>query len=136
MQHQTGIPPNVNDLHDVRIASGPRGAILCQIVALTDIGQSAFSLQNVRQTRIDRADLAGLVEAGVEDEEENQPVPKYPRGTLRMDLSDGSMVLRAMEYKRLPGLELGVTPLGCKVSQRGLNFEGLRTKTHTLDLCL
>ncbi|KAG9040261.1 hypothetical protein FRB95_000190 [Tulasnella sp. JGI-2019a] len=115
MQPQTGLPINLKDLHNTRIASGPRGAILCQINALTDIGHSAFSLQNVRQTRIDRADLAGLVEAGVEDEEENQSIPNYPRGMLRMELSDGSTTLHAMEYRRISALQLGVTPLGCKV---------------------
>ncbi|KAG8865187.1 hypothetical protein FRB96_000077 [Tulasnella sp. 330] len=115
MQPGTGLPANLSELHNIRVATGPRGAILCQINALTDIGHSAFSLQNVRQTRIDRADLAGLVEAGVEDEEESQPIPNYPRATLRMDLSDGSTILPAMEYKRLPGLQLGITPLGCKI---------------------
>lgn len=117
MVRQTGLPPDIEELHDVRIGSGARGSILCQVVAITDIGHSAFSLQNVRQTRIDREDLAGLVEAGVEDEEENQPIPRYPRGTLRLELSDGSTVARAMEYKRLPALELGTTPLGCKVRE-------------------
>ncbi|KAG8970578.1 hypothetical protein FRC03_006707 [Tulasnella sp. 419] len=111
----TGLPQNIDELHDIRIGTGPQGAIMCQINAMTEIGHSAFSLQNVRQTRIDRADLAGLVEAGVEDEEENAPIPKYPRSTLRFVLSDGSISMRAMEYKRLPGLQLGETPMGCKL---------------------
>ena len=114
MVAHTGFPANINELHDTRLS--PTQPVLCQINAITEIGHSAFSLQNVRQTRIDREDLAGLVEAGVEDEEESQPIPNYPRATLRFELSDGSVTVRAMEYKRLPGLELGVTPLGFKVS--------------------
>ena len=91
---------------------------------MTDIGHSAFALQNVRQARIERADLAGL--AGEEDEnqdegEETGSVPKYPRSMLRFQLSDGATVLEAIEYRKIPELELGVTPLGYKV--RSLNFE-------------
>ncbi|KAG8903446.1 hypothetical protein FRB99_003268 [Tulasnella sp. 403] len=116
----TGLPRDVTQTQNARIASGRGGPILCQVVSMTEIGHSAFSLQNVRQTRIDREDLAGLVEAGVEDEEENQPIPKYPRSTLKFELSDGWVTLPAIEYKKLPGLELGVTPLGSKMSLRNV----------------
>ncbi|KAG8934232.1 hypothetical protein FRC01_004312 [Tulasnella sp. 417] len=118
----------VSDLHDSTVADTglpesitngrigkPPNPLLVQIVSLTEIGHSAFQLLNVRQTRIDRADLAGLIEAGVEDEEESEPIPKYPRSTLSLELSDGSRVIKAMEYKRMTDLELGVTPLGCKL---------------------
>ncbi|KAG8947655.1 hypothetical protein FRC04_010589 [Tulasnella sp. 424] len=114
MLPNTGLPENITSLAKGRIGKPPN-PILVQIVSLTEIGHSAFQLLNVRQTRIDRADLAGLIEAGVEDEEESEPIPKYPRSTLSFELSDGSTVIRAMEYKKMPGLELGVTPLGCKL---------------------
>jgi RecQ-mediated genome instability protein 1 len=65
---------------------------------------------------MDRADLAGLVREGVEDAEEDEgPVPKYPRGMLRLELSDGFTTVEAVEYRSIPQLELGVTPLGYKV---------------------
>ena len=71
---------------------------------------------NVRQNGIDRADLAGLVREGEEDPEEDEgPVPKYPRGMLRLELSDGFTTVEAVEYRSIPQLELGITPLGYKV---------------------
>ncbi|KAG9045659.1 hypothetical protein FS837_005899 [Tulasnella sp. UAMH 9824] len=119
MAPDTGLPANIASLTSARIGKPPN-PILVQIVSMTEIGHSAFQLLNVRQTRIDRADLAGLIEAGVEDEEESEPIPKYPRGTLLLELSDGSVMIRAMEYKRMPDLELGVTPLGCKLILRNV----------------
>lgn len=90
--------------------------------AITDIGHSAFSLRNIRQARIDKADMAGLAAQEEGDENGNPPqngedytIPSYPRATLRFVLSDGFGTLQAMEYRRLPSLELGETPLGCKV---------------------
>jgi len=98
-------------------------SILVQIVDITEIGHSAFSLTNVRQTRLDQEDLAGLARQN-EEENENQnqddedvgPIPKYPRSMLKLQLSDGTITMPAIEFKRIPGLELGVTPLGCKVT--------------------
>ena len=45
--------------------------ILVQIVSMTEIGSSAFNLQNIRQARIEQADLAGLAEE--EDDGEELP---------------------------------------------------------------
>ncbi|EKM58284.1 uncharacterized protein PHACADRAFT_193408 [Phanerochaete carnosa HHB-10118-sp] len=110
----TGLPTNVADLNNTKL-TGP--TVLVEIVSMTEIGHSAFSLQNVRQARLERADLAGL--ADEEDEgqggEEEGPVPKYPRSMLRFQLTDGSTVLNAIEYRRIPEFELGVTPLGYKM---------------------
>ena len=86
---------------------------------MTEIGHSAFSLQNVRQARIERADLAGLAGEEGEDQdggEDAGSVPKYPRSMLRFQLSDGTRILEAIEYRKIPQFELGVTPLGCKAS--------------------
>ncbi|KIP05843.1 hypothetical protein PHLGIDRAFT_60035, partial [Phlebiopsis gigantea 11061_1 CR5-6] len=110
----TGLPLNIAELGNTKLQGPP---ILVEVVSMTDIGHSAFSLQNVRQVRMERADLAGL--AGEEDEnqddgEEAGPVPKYPRSMLRLQLSDGTTVLEAIEYRKIPELELGVTPLGYK----------------------
>jgi hypothetical protein len=66
--------------------------------------------------------MAGLAaeEDGAEDGQppqngEDYSIPPYPRATLSLLLSDGFRTLQAMEYRRLPMLQLGETPLGCKV---------------------
>lgn len=119
----TGLPVNVDNIQKGRIATKALGGpILCQITDLTEIGHSAFSLRNVRQTRIDKADMAGLA-AEEEGDENGQPpqngedysIPPYPRATLRLTLSDGFRTIRAMEYRPLPALKLGETQLGSKV---------------------
>lgn len=117
----TGLPANVAGMKKGRIGARGGGAILCQLTAITDIGHSAFSLRNVRQTRIDKADMAGIAAEGqeeggeVEDDGEDYTIPKYPRSMLRFCLSDGSNSIQAMEYRRIPALQLGETPLGIKV---------------------
>jgi RecQ-mediated genome instability protein 1 len=109
----TGLPPNVSELDNAKLPGPP---VLVEIVSMTEIGQSAFNLQNVHQARIERADLAGLAGDEAEDEDpEAGPVPKYPRSMLRFQLSDGSTVLDAIEYRKIPEFELGATPLGYKV---------------------
>ena len=57
MLEGTGFPPNIAELDNYTLQGPP---ILVEIVAMTEIGHSAFSLQNIRQARIERADLAGL----------------------------------------------------------------------------
>ncbi|KAI0264468.1 hypothetical protein BC834DRAFT_265774, partial [Gloeopeniophorella convolvens] len=80
----TGLPHNLSTLDKATLPAPP---VLVQITALTEIGHSAFSLRNVRQAKLDRADLAGLarpdpdnndgaVQDGADDE---GPVPNYPR---------------------------------------------------------
>ncbi|KAI0065318.1 hypothetical protein BV25DRAFT_1799030 [Artomyces pyxidatus] len=110
MIHGTGMPHNVAD---VGYHGQLKGPLLVEITAITDIGQSAFNLKNVRQTRIDREDLAGLAEN--DGGEDDGPIPRFPRSMLRFQLSDGATIMNAIEYRRLPTLELGETPLGYKV---------------------
>ncbi|KZT00791.1 uncharacterized protein LAESUDRAFT_708404 [Laetiporus sulphureus 93-53] len=114
----TGLPRNVVDLQNTVI----RGPILVQIISITDIGNSAFSLQSVRQARLERADMAGLARA--EDEEDEGPIPSYPRSMLRFQLSDGSTTLQAIEYRRLPELVLGETKLGYKMILKNVSIRG------------
>lgn len=114
----TGLPLNAHTLHNVRIRG--TSPILVEVVEITEIGHSAFSLTNVRQTRIERADLAGLAaEEGVEDDE--GPVPKFPRQMLKLYVSDGTVTLPAIEYRPMPELQLGETPLGFKVRFQSIN---------------
>ena len=88
--------------------------ILVELAAITEIGHSAFNLYNIRQARIERADLAGLAqEEGVEDDE--GPVPNFPRTMLKFELCDGSVTIPAIEYRSIPELKLDETPLGYKV---------------------
>lgn len=121
MQPGTGFSDGITAAGDPTVQGS---SILVQIVDITEIGHSAFSLTNVRQTRLDQEDLAGLARQN-EEENENEngnqvdedvgPIPKYPRSMLKLQLSDGTVTVPAIEFKKIPGLELGVTPLGCKV---------------------
>ncbi|KAH9959580.1 hypothetical protein BC827DRAFT_491392 [Russula dissimulans] len=115
MVHGTGLPHNVGGLQKGTLSGPP---LLVQIVALTEIGHSAFNLMNVRKTKIDRADLSGLAQGDGDDNEDEAadegPVPKYPRAMLQFELSDGAIRLNAIEYKKIPQLDLENTPLGFK----------------------
>lgn len=115
-------------------ASG--GAILVQIVGIMEVGNSAFTLSNVRQARLDKADMTGLTrdheepgegeEGGGQtndvEEEEDATMPPYPRSMLTLLLSDGTVTIKAMEIKRLPNIILGETSLGFKVCPRCLHY--------------
>jgi RecQ-mediated genome instability protein 1 len=112
MVHGTGLPHNLAGLQKGSLSGPP---ILVQITTLMEIGHSAFSLMNVRQTKIDRADLSGLAQRDNEDEADEGPVPNYPRSMLRFELSDGATKLNAIEYRKIPQFDLENTPLGFKV---------------------
>jgi len=112
MVQGTGLRPDLANLQKGSLSGPP---VLVQIEALTEIGHSAFNLMNVRQTKIDRADLAGLVHGDNEDEADEGPIPNYPRSMLRFELSDGTVKLNAMEYKKIPQFDLENTSLGFKV---------------------
>jgi hypothetical protein len=114
MQHGTGLPEVSRFTGNL---SGP--PVLVQIMAIKDMGISAFQLEQIRAAREERI-LAGVGdEEGEEDgdvEVEGEgPMPKYPRGTLLLRLSDGATEFEAIEYRPIPQLVLGVTELGCKV---------------------
>lgn len=90
--------------------------ILVQIVGLTEIGSSAYQLLQVKKER-EEFETGGIVGLdGEEDEVDGaRGMPKYPRGMLRFRLSDGRNEAEAIEYRSLPALELGETPLGYKM---------------------
>lgn len=109
----TGMPDNALAMNNERLLGQP---ILVEIIAIDEIGHSAFNLQNTRQTRIEREDLAGLaMQEGVEEDE--GPIPKYPHTMLKFHLSDGNVTLPAIEYRAIPDIKLGETPLGYKASK-------------------
>lgn len=99
-----------------RKTTGPT-PLLVEIRSITEIAHSAFNLLNTHQTRFDRADLGLAHEEDAEQQpdEDEGPVPRFPRGMLRFELSDGLTTFRAIEFRSLPQLELGTTPLGYKV---------------------
>jgi len=110
---RTGFPEKLEE----QVNHVVKGPILVEITAMDDIGVSAFTLNKTRLVREERM-AAGELEQGDGDEEiEGEgPIPKYPRSTLSLRISDGTYALKALEYKPLPELVLGSTPLGCKAS--------------------
>ncbi|THH33181.1 hypothetical protein EUX98_g962 [Antrodiella citrinella] len=86
---------------------------------MDEIGHSAFSLLNIAEERAEHAKREArrqaAAESGEAEEEEEEDIkPTYPRSMLRFELSDGTKILHAFEYVRLPDIELGVTPIGYK----------------------
>jgi RecQ-mediated genome instability protein 1 len=112
----SGLPHDAPSLQKGALSGPP---VLVQVSALTEIGHSAFSLMNIRQAKIDRADLSGLARGDNEnnnnDEADEGPVPNYPRSMLHFQISDGTIRLNAIEYRKIPQLDLENTPLGYKV---------------------
>jgi RecQ-mediated genome instability protein 1 len=92
--------------------------IRVEVVSITEIAHSAFNLNQTRLAREERMKAGdiddGEGEGDIEVEGEG-PIPKYPRGMLKFQLTDGTMVLPAIEYRPLPDLSLENTPLGYKV---------------------
>lgn len=116
MQHGTGLAPQ---LHQFRGNLAPP-PVLVEIVSIMEIGTSAFQLEQVRAAREERMAAGAGTEEGEDDgdiEVEGEgPMPKFPRRMLRFQLSDGNSTFSAMEYRKIPSIILGVTPLGFKVS--------------------
>ena len=129
------LPQEPSSVHDVYLY-GPekKDGILLQIVSISEVGHSAFQTMNTMGHRKEALSGVGRIRRIREhvdpdqgnnvtgdqpDEEDNEPddVPPYPRSMLMLDVSDGFRVMRAMEYKRIDGLKLGETALGCKASR-------------------
>lgn len=113
----TGLPPDVHDMPS-GILEGP---FLVEIVALSEIGHSAVSLQNVdnEMTEWRKSDEARTNRGDdeLDDDEDLGPMPQFPRSMLHFEVSDGSVNMQAFEYRPLPLHEfiLGGTSLGYKV---------------------
>lgn len=108
----TGLPQSAVTAVHTTLA----GPVLVEIVSITDIGISAYQLNKTRIVREERQ-AAGEEEEGEGDIdiEGEGPVPVYPRSMLQCEVSDGATTLRAIEYRAIPELTLGTTPLGFKV---------------------
>lgn len=118
MDPNSGLPQDIGDFK--KTVTLPGVPTLVEIISLTEVGYSAFQLDQVRKAREERI-RAGLDEYGEGDEEADLevegegPLPKYPRSMLSFTLTDGKTTFKAFEYKPLPELSLVRTPLGFKV---------------------
>ncbi|TFK70336.1 hypothetical protein BDN72DRAFT_766730 [Pluteus cervinus] len=124
----TGLPLHIgNPETDNATLTGP--GVLVQIVSMTDIGVSAYKLDQTRGVREERIRARAIAGAGAADGQQGEgeeepdedvigegPIPKYTRSMLKLGLSDGTTTIQAIEYKPLPELVLGETELGFKVS--------------------
>ncbi|KAH9816036.1 hypothetical protein DFH28DRAFT_1125453, partial [Melampsora americana] len=91
-------------------------AILVQIQSMTEIGHSALSLESTHQKRKNEAEGRDRVWDLDDDEALDRKAPiRFPRAMLKFELSDGHRTVHAVEYRKIDELELGVTPLGCKL---------------------
>jgi RecQ-mediated genome instability protein 1 len=117
----TGLPPE--DVHDQTLFE--KEGCLVMILSIQEIGASAFALKTTMEqrkevlsgvTRIRRMKDPGE-EEGEEDENDgaDERLPAYSRSMLSMEVTDGFTIMKAMEYRRIPGLVLGETMLGAKV---------------------
>ncbi|KAI9637552.1 uncharacterized protein MKK02DRAFT_43477 [Dioszegia hungarica] len=94
---------------------------LVQLLSITEIGYSAFQLQTIQEQRKDVLSGVTRIRRMGDEEDENGDLedegklPVYPRGMLKMEVTDGERCLKAMEYKRLDGIKLAETPLGAKL---------------------
>lgn len=120
MDLSTGLPQDIGHFNTKLELSGP--PVLVEVVDKDDTGVSAFQIDQVRKAREERIRESGFDENGEGDEdadievEGEGPLPKYPRATLSLLLSDGRTHFKALEYKPLPELSLPKIPYGLKVS--------------------
>ncbi|KAF5339118.1 hypothetical protein D9611_011252 [Ephemerocybe angulata] len=121
-----GLPQDIGDFNtQVTLCGVPT---LVEIISLSEVGSSAFQLDQVRKGREERLRAGGFDEYDEGDEEADLevegegPLPKYPRSMLSFVLSDGTTQFQAMEYKPLPQLSLVQTPLGFKLQLKAVRF--------------
>lgn len=93
--------------------------VLFQIIAMTEIGQPALALLDVvkEKKELQRVQIKneGIEPVERDDGEEDVTPGTFGRGMLKMRLSDGFHEVDAIEWRRIDGLRLGETQLGCKV---------------------
>jgi RecQ mediated genome instability protein len=103
------IPPNFGQLHDILFPASSKGIIL-QINDIIDIENSAQSLLNAITASNPVRQVYQQAPA-----ESNAPV-NFPRGTLKLAVTDGYREVTALEVKRITSLSMNV-PIGAKVSR-------------------
>jgi hypothetical protein len=101
------IPDNFAQFHEVMFPSFSSGVIF-QIIDIIDIENSAQSLLNTITASTPVRQVYHQLPT-----EPTGPV-NFPRGTLRLDVTDGYRAIAALELKSIPGLSMN-TCLGAKV---------------------
>ncbi|KAI9285867.1 hypothetical protein BC943DRAFT_34743 [Umbelopsis sp. AD052] len=101
------IPPNFGHLNDVLFPSSLNGTIL-QINSIMDVENSAQSLLNTLTASTPVRQVYHQLPAIP-----NGPV-NFPRGTLKLEVTDGYKLITALEFKRIPSLSMN-TCLGTKI---------------------
>ncbi|KAJ3528045.1 hypothetical protein NMY22_g9559 [Coprinellus aureogranulatus] len=98
------------------------GPMVLEIVHLTDIGVSPYTLERVRQDRERRVYLDRVAHTPTPEGQDlldmewmRPALVNYPRRRLKLFLSDGFVELQAIEIETLPGIDLGDTPMGTKI---------------------
>lgn len=120
--------PSPLPLQPTVLFPGKGKAVLFQITRIDDIAHPALGiLDTLKEKREERKVLQrqeqagevqneeGAVERVLRDGEEADVVGKYPRGMVRVRLSDGHAECDGIEYERVNGLGLEEVQLGCKV---------------------
>jgi hypothetical protein len=96
-----------------------KGGLLVQIESIFDIGVAALSISDAHKQRLEDAKMgtAARVVGNIDDDdaEQRKDPSKYPRGMLKLKLSDGFSLIDAIEYKRISDLSMDDTMLGCKL---------------------
>ncbi|KAG6821291.1 hypothetical protein H0H93_000151 [Arthromyces matolae] len=112
----TGLPINIAHTDTKIILTGQE--IHVEVIALTEIGHSAFSMDQTRLAREERR-KEGNSDDNPDEEGDidvaGGPMPKYSRAMLHFQLTDGATTVPAIEYRPLPQLSLQDTPLGFKM---------------------
>lgn len=119
------IPPDFGQLHDVLFPDSSKGIVL-QINNIIDIENSAQSLLNT--ITVSNPVRQVYQQAPTES---NAPV-NFPRGTLKLEVTDGYRQITALEVKRIASLSMNV-PIGAKVSRGVSQSAHVLADHHSID---
>jgi hypothetical protein len=100
--------------------------VVLQVVNVLEVGSSVQSMHTSCEDELNRRKYGGTGPIRFDEEEEDAGVTQvldktavtFPRGMLKLTLSDGHTELIAMEKKIIPGLDMH-TSLGCKLLVSG-----------------
>ncbi|KAL7006449.1 hypothetical protein EMMF5_004102 [Cystobasidiomycetes sp. EMM_F5] len=150
-EEQDGDALQVNGASEHILFSGRQGGVLVQIEEIVEIGHPAHDLLKRHEARVEdkkvlktegraiqRVNMQpdptqtqtngtqAATGAAVGDIVDNTPANRFPRHMLKLVVSDGWSQRSAIEYRRIQGLSLEDTQLGCKLllknvkSRRGI----------------
>ncbi|KAF5309695.1 hypothetical protein D9611_014705 [Ephemerocybe angulata] len=121
MDSTDGLPKGIGHLNSNLTLSGV--PTLVEILSVSEVGSSAFQLDQVRKARGERLRAGGYDEHGEGNEEANlEGEEAKEEADLEMEGEDGTTQFQAMEYKTIPQLSLAHTPLGFKLQLKEVRF--------------